>query len=59
VSLSTEFSLYKLFPEMANGRTAHHQAAFQLAALVVSLAMAVAGGLVTGAWNNHRCFDVV
>jgi ammonium transporter Rh len=37
-----------IFPAMANGRTAGEQAGFQLAALVTSIGISVAGGLITG-----------
>ena len=38
----------EIFPEMAHGRTKQHQAIMQLVALIVTLAFAVVGGLVTG-----------
>ena len=52
-SMAGHASLYgdnvgDVFPEVADGRSAGHQALMQLLALVVTLAIAVAGGLLTG-----------
>ena len=40
--------MFEIFPEMANGRTRHYQASMQMLAIVVTIAIAMIGGLVTG-----------
>jgi ammonium transporter Rh len=61
-SMAGHASLYgdnvgDVFPEVADGRSAGHQALMQLLALVVTLAIAVAGGLLTGALCKKKVFD--
>lgn len=48
------FNLTSNDPLFNAGRSAVQQGAFQLASLVVTLAMALAGGLATGADTFHR-----
>ena len=44
----THFSLTEIFPALAEGGTAAGQALSQLLAIIVTLAFAIVGGLVTG-----------